>query len=72
MQEMQVRSLGQDETVEKEVATHSSNSSLGNPIHGGAWQAIIHGVAKELDTTKQQSMLYIQNVRILSYTLIKM
>ena len=28
---------------------------LGNPMDRGAWQAIIHGVAKESDTTKQLS-----------------
>ena len=27
------------------------NSCLGNPIDGGAWQAAVHGVAKELDMT---------------------
>ena len=31
-------------------------SCLGNPMDRGAWQAIIHGVAKEPDTTKQLSM----------------
>ena len=31
-QETQVRSLGQEDTLEKEIATYSSNPSLGNPI----------------------------------------
>ena len=26
-------------------------SCLGNPMHKGAWQATVHGVAKESDTT---------------------
>ena len=26
-------------------------SCLGNPMDGGAWQAIVHGVAKELNMT---------------------
>ena len=26
-------------------------SCLGNPVDRGAWQAIVHGVAKELDMT---------------------
>ena len=26
-------------------------SCLGNPMNKGAWQAIVHGVAKESDTT---------------------
>ena len=28
-------------------------SCLGNPMDRGAWQATIHGVAKESDTTEQ-------------------
>ena len=28
-------------------------SCLGNPTDSGAWQATVHEVAKELDTTKQ-------------------
>ena len=27
-------------------------SYLGNPMERGTWQAIVHGVAKELDITK--------------------
>ena len=30
-------------------------SYLGNPMDRGAWQATVHGVAKELDTTEQQN-----------------
>ena len=29
------------------------NSCLGNPMDRGAWWSIVHGVAKELDTTEQ-------------------
>ena len=32
MQETQVRSLGQEDALEKEMATHSSYSCLGNPM----------------------------------------
>ena len=45
-QETQVRSLGQEDTLEKEMATYSSNPSLGNPIDRGAWWAIVHWVTK--------------------------
>ena len=31
-------------------------SCLRNPMHRRTWKAIVHGVAKELDTTKQLSM----------------
>ena len=37
MQETWVRSLGQDDPLEKEMATHSSNSCLENPMDRGAW-----------------------------------
>ena len=36
--------------MEKEMAIHSSNLCLGNPMDREAWQPIVHGV-KELDTT---------------------
>ena len=47
MQETQVRSLGQEDPLEKEMATHSSIlSCLGNPMDRGALQATVHGVTK--------------------------
>ena len=48
MQEMQVRSLGQEDALEKEMATHSSILAWEIPDRG-IWWAIVHGVAKELD-----------------------
>ena len=36
MQETQVRSLGQEDPLEKAVAIQSSNSCLENPMDGGA------------------------------------
>ena len=47
MREIQVQSLGQEDTLEKEMATHSSNSYLRNPIDRGVWWATVHGVAKK-------------------------
>ena len=49
-QETWVRFLGQEDPLEKEMATHSSILAWKNPTDRGAWQ-IVHGVAKGLDTT---------------------
>ena len=46
MWETWVRSLGWEDPLEKEIATHSSILAWKNPIDGGAWQAIVYGVAK--------------------------
>ena len=46
MKEMRVQSLGQEDPLEKEMATLSSILAWKNPMDRGAWQAIIHGVAK--------------------------
>ena len=51
MQETQLRSLDGEDPLEKEMATHSSIIGLENPMDRGAWQAIVHGVAKESNTT---------------------
>ena len=48
MQETQVRSLGQEDPLKKEMATHSSIFAWGNPMDRGAWWATVHGVT-ELD-----------------------
>ena len=53
MQEMQVQSLGQEDLLEKEMATHSSILTGGIPWSRGAQQATVHGVAKELNMTQQ-------------------
>ena len=53
MQEMWVRSLGREDPLEKEMATHSSipawrilqYSFLVNSMERGAWQATVHGIA---------------------------
>ena len=37
MWETRVRSLGQEDPLEKEMATHSSTLGLENPMEEGAW-----------------------------------
>ena len=45
-QETWVQSLGLEDSLEKEMATHSSITCLENSMDRGAWQAIVDGVAK--------------------------
>ena len=45
-QETWVRSLGQEDALEKEMAIHSSISCLENSMNKGDWQATLHGLAK--------------------------
>ena len=47
MQETRVPSVGQEDTMEKGMATHS-REFLGQGILVGSWWAIVHGVAKNL------------------------
>ena len=46
-----VRSLGQEDPLEKEMATRSSILDLEDPMDRGAWQATVHGVAKSQTRT---------------------
>ena len=55
--EMQVQSLGWEDSMEEEMSTHSSTLALGNPMDSGAWQATVQGVAKRSAMTEQLSML---------------
>ena len=50
MQETWVQSLGQEDPLEEGMATHSSILAWRIPVDRGAWQATVHGVAKELAT----------------------
>ena len=46
MQETQVQSLGQEDPLEKGMATHSCTLGLENSTDRGAWWATIYGVPK--------------------------
>jgi len=43
---MQFRSVGGEDPLEKEMATHSSILAWENSMDRGAWQATVHRVAK--------------------------
>ena len=45
-QETQGRSLGWEDPLEKEMATHSSILAWRIPMDRGAWQVTVHGVTK--------------------------
>jgi len=47
MQETQVGSLGQEDSLKKEIATHSSILAWKNPTEREAWWATVHGVTEE-------------------------
>ena len=46
VQEPQVRSLGWEDSLEKEMATHSSILAWKIPMDTVAWWATVHGVTK--------------------------
>ena len=46
MWEMWVQSLGGEDPLEEEMATHSSILAWRIPMDRGAWQAAVHGVTK--------------------------
>ena len=46
MQETWVQFLGQEDPLEKEMATHSSILAWRTLMDRGAWQATVHGVAR--------------------------
>ena len=55
---MQVRSLGQEDPLEKDMATHSTILAWKNPMDQGAWQAVADGVI-ESDTTVPLSVTHL-------------
>ena len=46
IRETQVQSLGREDPLEKEMATHSSTLAWKTPLARGAWGATVHGVPK--------------------------
>ena len=46
MKVTQVQSLGREDSLEEEMATHSNIHPGKNFMDRGAWQAIVHRVAK--------------------------
>ena len=57
---MQVQSLGQEDPLEKEMATRSSILAWKNPMDR-AWRAVVHGVAKSWTRLRRLST-YTQHI----------
>ena len=51
-EETRVQSLGQEDPLEEEMATHCSILTWRIPMDRGAWQATVRGVIKESDMTE--------------------
>ena len=60
MQETQVLSVGQEDPLEKEMATHSSIFAWKNPMDREAWQAMFHGVANSRMLLNSSTCAYTQ------------
>ena len=50
IQEMGVQSLGREDPLEKEMATHSSILAWKNPTDRGAWWTAVHGTVESNPT----------------------
>ena len=57
MRDMQVRSLGREDSLEKEMANHSSILACKIPQTGEPGRLQSKGVTKELDTIERLSIL---------------
>ena len=60
IQEMWVQSVGWEDSLEKEMATHSSILAWENSMSRGAWWTIVHGVT-ESDTTEATEHTHLTN-----------
>ena len=71
MRETWVRSLGREDPLEKDMATHSSILAwriqwMENPMDGGAWVGYSPWGHKELDTTERLHFHFLSTIASLS------
>ena len=64
VQETQVRSLGQEDPLEKGMATHSSILAWRIPMDRGAWWPTVPWDRKELDMTERLTFSLCQQISI--------
>ena len=69
MQDILVQSLGQEDLLEKGMATYSSilAMSMENPMDREAWQAIVHGIAKTQTQLSDFTFTIILNICLPPY-----
>ena len=63
-QEVRFRSLGQEDPLMEEMATHSSILAWENPMDRGAWQATVHQASSSQTGLSHNSELVVQWLRI--------
>ena len=61
---MQVRSLGWEDALEEGMATHSSILAWRILMDRGAWQAIVHGVAKSRTRLNNKALAFFGEISI--------
>ena len=61
MLQAQVQSLGREDSLEEETASHSSITCLENLIDRGAWWARVHGVAKSQTPLSDWACIHINS-----------
>ena len=70
-QEMEVRSLGREDPLEKEMATHSSILAWRITMDGGAWWATVQGVTKSWTQLNDFTLcLLAKRLSVLIYSLV--
>ena len=62
IQEMWVQSLDREDTLEEEMATHSSILTWRMSTDKGAWWATVHGVAKSQTPLSSQHFHFFQTL----------
>ena len=71
MWKTQVRSLGPEGPLEKEMATHSSTLAWKYSMDGGAWWATVLGVAKSWTRLSNFTFFHFQSFNTLAFSSLK-
>ena len=65
MQETWVRSLGLEDPLEKEMATHPSTLAWKNPMDRGAWRATVHRGAKSRTELSDFTFTFMKPIKLI-------